>query len=350
MSKKRFAKFAVIGDIHFGVRGNSHQILKAQKKWFLEELMEKTEGVSELVFLGDIFDSRNSLSPVVMKNAREIFQVLCRNFSKVHVILGNHDIFYRNTKDIHTLDILRDQGALIYEDHEEVEIGGKNCLMLPWIANKAELLEVSKTLVKNKYDYAFGHLEVNEFQKVRGVFEKEGMSTDLFSNVGRVYSGHFHLKDIKKNINYVGTPYELTWNDYKDEKGFWIVDTENDSETFVASETTPKHLKIHTKKINIKKIDRELVENNILKLIFNDETEVEKINFIEKINSLEPFSLTVDDGENPMFANDEGADIEADIKDTLTFLNDYVQMIEVPENLNKKILMNKLEEIHKECL
>ena len=343
-------RFAVIGDIHFGVRGNSQQILEAQEHWFLEELMHKTEGVSELVFLGDIFDSRSSISPIVMKSARHIFNVLCQNFSKVHVILGNHDIYYRNTKDVHTLDILSDQGAIVYENHTEVNIGGKDCLMLPWIANKPELEEVSKTLVNNKYDYAFGHLEVNEFQKVRGVFEREGMPTDMFANCGRVYSGHFHLKDIKKNINYVGTPYELTWNDYKDEKGFWIVDTDKESETFVASETTPRHLKIHTKKTGIKKVTKKLVKNNILKLIFDNETEVEKINFIEKINSMEPFSLTVDDGENPMFATDEGASIESDIKDTLTFLGDYLDMVEVPEALNKKVLKEKLEEIYKGCL
>ena len=346
------ARIAIIGDIHFGIRGNSQQILHAQKNWFLKELIPniKKHKITDVVFLGDIFDSRVSLSVYVLQEARKIFKELCSLGVNISSILGNHDIVYRNTKEYHSLHILQDQGVTVYEDHTEVEIGGKDCLMLPWIANKKELEEVSRTLVNNKYDYAFGHLEVNEFQKVRGVFEREGLPTDIFANCGRVYSGHFHLKDIKKNINYVGTPYELTWNDYKDEKGFWIVDTDKETEDFVPSKTTPRHLKIHTKKTGIKKVTKKLVKNNILKLIFDNETEVEKINFIEKINSMEPFSLTVDDGENPMFATDEGASIESDIKDTLTFLGDYLDMVEVPEALNKKVLKEKLEEIYKGCL
>jgi DNA repair exonuclease SbcCD nuclease subunit len=239
-----YMKIMIVGDIHFGIRNNSSKHLSFQQKWFKEELEEniKKNNCEHVVFLGDIFDSRNSLSPVIIKAAREAFKRLT-NLATIHCIIGNHDIFAVNNKDVHSLDILADQGVKIYQDKEPIEFDGMKALMLPWIV-KDEEKEILLHLAKNKYDLAFGHLEINGFEMVKGIREEHGIDKNIFANVGTVYSGHFHLKGKSKNITYTGTPYQLSWNDYLDEKGVYIFDTETKKETFIKTESTPIHIKL----------------------------------------------------------------------------------------------------------
>ena len=49
---------------------------------------------------------------------------------------------------------------------------------------------------------------------------------ELFRRFDIVMSGHFHHKSDDGQIYYLGTPYEIYWNDYEDPRGFHIFDTE----------------------------------------------------------------------------------------------------------------------------
>jgi len=337
-------KICIVGDLHFGIRNNSLSYLNFQKKWFEEELLPLLENCEEVVFLGDIFDSRVSLSPIILQTVRELFKKLAYTGITSRCILGNHDIAARNNRSIHSLHVLADQGVIVYENPTEMEIATRKVLMLPWIV-KEEQKDIQIQLATNHYDLCFGHLEINDFEIVRGVTEHEGFKKDLFANINKVFSGHFHLRRNDKNIQYVGTPYELTWNDYLDEKGVYILDTESMKADFFPSKAHPRHLKFQTSKIALEDICSEIVTNNIVKLSFDSLlTEVEKINYVEKINSLFPLSCSVDD-EIAVKSCAEG-DIEADIKDTLGFVSEYINLSETPENINKKKLMEMITELY----
>jgi DNA repair exonuclease SbcCD nuclease subunit len=342
-------KMMIIGDIHFGVRNNSVPYLDFQTEWFLNELIPliNKEKIDHVVFEGDMFDSRNSLSPLVISRVREIFKELTKH-AKIHCILGNHDLYFRNNKSIHSLCILEDQGVKIYENPTTVTISNKEILMLPWIV-KDEQQDIANLLVNNKFDFCIGHLEINDFEMVPGVKEENGLRRSLFSSCGKVFSGHFHLRRKIGNIQYTGTPYELSWNDHGDEKGVYIVDLSNNDETFIQTKLTPRHLKISNDTTTLKDINKELVTNNILRVLFKgDITEVQKINFIEKVNSLSPMSLTVDDETDESLETDEN--IEASIKDTMGFLNEYLELLEIPDELDHKLLRELLNEVHDECV
>jgi DNA repair exonuclease SbcCD nuclease subunit len=341
-------KMMICGDAHFGIRNNSTKHLDFQTTWFREELIPsiKKKKCESVVFLGDIFDSRINLSPLILQQVRQLFKELT-SFVDVYCILGNHDIFYRNGRDVHSLDVLTDQGVNVIEHPTVMEIADKNMLFLPWVV-KNESEEVSKLLVKDNYDACFGHIEINGFEKVKGVMEDEGFSTSLFENCNNVFSGHFHLKRDLKHINYVGTPFELTWNDYKDEKGLHVYDTKTGDIEFIETQNTPKHLKILVSSTSLEDIDRDLIANNIIRLVIDTElTEVQKIDYVEKINSLEPLLFTVDDESIVDFETDE--EVEADIKDTLGFLSDFLDITELPEGLERKKLWSTVEEIYGKC-
>lgn len=338
-------KTMIIGDIHFGIRNNSETYLNFQKTWFYDELIPsiKKHKCDNVVFLGDIFDSRNSLSPMVINTAREIFKDLTK-VSKIHCILGNHDIFFRNKKSVHSLTILEDQGVTVYEKPTEIELGDEKVLMLPWVIAD-ELEDVKNLLVNNNYDMLFGHLEINGFEMVPGVVEQKGLNSSLFANCKNVYSGHFHLKRDNGNINYVGTPYELTWSDFSDPKGVLIYDHETKKEKFIKTNHTPKHVKVSFNKTPIEKLSPTIISNNIVRLKFNQGVkEIDKINYLEKLNSLQPISCSVDDEDFDDIDSD--SDIESSIKDTVGFLEEYVSVIETPEEIEKEKLLEYLKDIY----
>jgi DNA repair exonuclease SbcCD nuclease subunit len=342
-------KMMICGDIHFGIRNNSVKYLDFQTKWFREELFPslKKHKCDSIVFLGDVFDSRINLSPLVLQRVRQLFKELT-SILDVYCIIGNHDIFFRNTKKVHSLEILEDQGVTVFENPELLKINNRKILFLPWIV-KDEREDVEKFLVQEEYDVCFGHLEINNFEKVKGVVEKDGISQKLFSNCKKVYSGHFHLRRSQGHIHYTGTPYELTWNDYKDEKGLVLLDLDTLEDTFIKTKNTPKHLKLYTDKISKEEIDSALIKDNIIKLhVHSSLPEIEKIDYLEKINFLEPLMFSIDDESVLNFETEE--DVEADIKDTMGFLTDFLQLTELPEGLELKKTLEILEDIHRKCI
>ena len=60
----------------------------------------------------------------------------------------------------------------------------------------------------------------------KGHFADGSYDKELFRRFDIVMSGHFHHKSDDGQIYYLGTPYEIYWNDYEDPRGFHIFDTE----------------------------------------------------------------------------------------------------------------------------
>ena len=336
----------IIGDLHFGIKANSQEYLSFQLDWFRNELKYniKNNNVKHLVYLGDINDSRISLSPLIMKHQRDIFLEMKKEFPEVehHVILGNHDLYYRNTRDIHSLTFLKDIGYKVYEQNTEVIIEGKKILFVPWIL-KHEMEDFKLLLANNKYDILFGHLEIQGFAMVKGVLDTDGWRHSIFDNCKRVYSGHYHIRSKKGNIQYVGNPFELTHNDAYSVKGIDMLDLSTMNNKFIKSKYIPRHLKIISSEVPFDQLNKELVENNMLKVILGkDLSEVQKIEYQERINSLKPFKVIYEDQEDlEMRVND--VEIQNSLKDTLSFLEEFLGIVDIEENIDKSEIMDEFK-------
>lgn len=345
-------RLAIVGDLHFGIRNNSQQYLDFQSKWMENELTTIMDNnkCDSVFFLGDVLDNRVSISPLILKEVRRLFKMLASRYKNVFVLLGNHDIYYRNSREVHSLECLEDQGVTLFNDISEITFNDRKCIVLPWITRSDEK-NVENLLVSNHYSYCFGHLEINNFEVIKGIVERDGLSQNLFANCGKVFSGHFHLRRKGRNIDYVGTPYELDWGDYGEDKGVTILDIKTDEENFEYTKGAPVHVKLKSNEISLKNINQKVIGNNFVDLKFHTGiSEVERINYIEKVNSLSPLSFSTNDSDNISFDSNDDIYMESNIKDTMGFLKEYLDIIEMPDGINKKTVIMKLESLFNSAL
>ena len=220
-------KIAIITDTHYGARKGADYIHSYFKNFYDNIFFPYLEkhNIDTIIHMGDMFDSRKSIDYQSLEwSKRVVFEPLKKY--KVHAITGNHDAYYKNTNKVNSPELLlKDYDNIItYSKPTEINIGGLDILLLPWI--NSENFEESKEFIDNsKSKIAMGHLEINGFKATRGHMMEDGMDVSIFSKFEKVYSGHFHTRSTDGKIYYLGNPYEMYWNDVNDKRGFHIFDT-----------------------------------------------------------------------------------------------------------------------------
>lgn len=185
--------------------------------------------------MGDFVDRRSSTptrSVEIFKNF--FFDKIAKRKINLTITIGNHDCYFMNTNSPNAMEFFKEYDNIdwIWDAPREKEFGNLNILFVPWIAKD----NYDKSIAEIQYSNApvcMGHLELQGFEMHRGVVSKNGMSGELFKSFQKVFSGHFHTQSSKGNIQYLGTPYQLTWADYGDARGFWIFDTDTLDMEFV---------------------------------------------------------------------------------------------------------------------
>jgi DNA repair exonuclease SbcCD nuclease subunit len=186
----------------------------------------KEEGITTILILGDTFDRRKYINFNSLARAKKMFfDVAYDNDMMITMIAGNHDTYYKNTNDVNSPELTLAEyiNINIVTRPETVNIHGVPVCFLPWIC--ADNYQDSMNEIKNtKADLCMGHLEIAGFAMYRGVESHDGLSKDAFSKFDMVFSGHYHHRSDDGHIYYLGNPYELTWQDYKDPRGFHLFD------------------------------------------------------------------------------------------------------------------------------
>ena len=232
---------AIVGDLHLGVRSGNKHFLDFQRGW-IEYFLKKCQslGVQHVIQAGDFFDVRKSVDGRVLDYIQTEFSDITRKTNiPWSVIVGNHDIYYRDSNTIYNSKILESNPLVsVYSKPQDVLISGHKFLMLPWI--DAELsVNLEKTLSKSEATDVIGHLEMAGFPMYAGVVQDHGLSIDMFSKFKQVWSGHYHTVSERQNIRYVGAPYHLTWADVVDDvnRGFYVFDTDTGKSELVKNES-----------------------------------------------------------------------------------------------------------------
>jgi len=195
----------------------------------------KENKIDQVFQLGDLFDRRKFINFNSLHLSRKyFFDKFKEHGLTLTTLLGNHDIFFRNTLEVNSSQqLLSDYKEInIHDKPVTVDVDGIPIDIIPWICDD-NLEDVTTFIKKSKTQICFGHFEISGFVMDSGNVCHEGLSKKILSRYDVVLSGHFHHKSTDGQITYVGTPGEMTWGDCDDPRGFHVFDTETRELTFV---------------------------------------------------------------------------------------------------------------------
>ena len=280
-------RVAIITDTHYGARKGSQLFHDYFEKFYKDVFFPVlySEEIDTVIHMGDAFDSRRGVEFKSLNWAKRVFFDPLKDMGiKMHLMVGNHDAYYKNTNEINSIELLLKEydNVITYSSAKEVKIGGLKILFIPWICeeNKKETLDIiSSTQCK----CAMGHLELNGFTATRGHVMEAGMGVEIFDKFEKVYSGHFHTRSNKNGIYYLGNPYEMFWNDVNDKRGFHIFDTET-LEHSPINNPYRMFYKIYYEDNDHQLFDVREYENKIVKVIVRQKTNpIQFEKFIDKL-------------------------------------------------------------------
>ena len=104
-------KVAIITDQHFGARNDSIHFLDFYEKFYSETFFPEIdkENITKVLILGDTFDRRKYVNFYSLQRAKKMFfDPLAERDIEVHMLVGNHDTYYKNTNDVHSPGLVLD--------------------------------------------------------------------------------------------------------------------------------------------------------------------------------------------------------------------------------------------------
>lgn len=350
-------KVAIITDQHFGARNDAPHILDFYEKFYKEVFFPTIikEKVQAVLVLGDTFDRRKYMNFYTLKRAKEMFfDPLAYMGVDVHVLAGNHDTYFKNTNEVNSVDLLlREYGIQfnVIDSPAEIYVGPHKICMMPWICPENQ--EDSMTMIKDTdARYCMGHFEIEGFVMYRGMPSQEGLERSIFRKFARTFSGHYHHKSESDGIHYVGNPYQLTWQDYGDQRGFHIFDLDKDNLEFIANPFEIFHKITYDDKkdsiSDISNIDFTPYSNSYIKVVVINKTNPYLFDkFMNNLYNVNPSDITI--VEDMLDVNDGEDDLVDQAEDTLTILNKYVDSV-TEENIDGNRVKNLLKELYVEAL
>jgi DNA repair exonuclease SbcCD nuclease subunit len=355
-------KVAIITDTHFGARNDNEHFSKYFYQFYEGVFFPylQQHDIKTVIHLGDLMDRRKYVSYKTAKEFRERFILPLKQLQiNFHCLVGNHDIYFKNTNDVNSLQELiglQDNKFHLYADATEVNIGGLDILFMPWI-NPQNYTYSLGMIDETKAKICMGHLEIKGFQMYKGQTNSEqGYEKELFRKFDTVFSGHFHHKNDDGQIYYLGSPYEIYWNDYKDKKGFHIFDTETLQldrivnpfgihEKIYYDDSTHK-ADIHSEDYN--NYDFAKYKNKFVKVIVVNKKDLYQFDqFMDKLLKANAHEVKVIEDFSDVNADNVSDDIVKYAEDTTTLVNKYIDELDI--DLNKDRLKSIMRGLYNEA-
>lgn len=333
-------KSLFMGDLHVGV--------KQDDPWMMNIIRKAIKGAIEYsvkndikVWLqaGDWFDVRKAITHTTMEFTRELVEMIAAAGINVFVLVGNHDMHYKNK--IHpnaVTELLSSYDNIsVVDSPRTIDIGGVAIDMIPWICD-SNRDEIMKFIKKSDSHHCMGHFELNGFYFYKGM-KSHGSEPDFLKKYKRVYSGHFHTISEAANVTYIGTPYTITAGDENDPRGVWEFDSEDESLSFLENpnmwhirleypgEFDPSAYKGCAVRLIVTEVDKDLPKI---------ETALEKhVHELRVVNQVEHQAIS-SDGE------------EVEVKNILEMMEDHIKSLDEPDDV-KKALLKKVKSLYIEA-
>ena len=353
-------KIAIITDQHFGARNDSIHFLDFYEKFYKETFFPTLlkEDIKTILILGDTFDRRKYVNFFSLKRAKQMFfDPLYALDIQVHMLAGNHDTYFKNTNDVNSADLLLgeydninviDSPQTIHLDYANTKA---DVCMMPWIC--VENYENSMQELKNtSATICMGHFEIAGFAMHRGMPSEGGLDRKIFDKFELTFSGHYHHKSSSGDIHYLGNPYELTWQDHNDDRGFHLFDLDTKTLEFVKNPNNMFHKIVYddvSESISeIDKKDLAVYNNSYVKVVVVNKTNPYLFDkFMNNLYNVNPIDITIVEDFSELL--DDVEDTVDQAEDTLTILNKYVDGI-TEQSIDNNELKKLLKELYVEAL
>lgn len=331
-----FKKLAAFTDLHIGLKSNSvthNQDCEEFVDWFITEA--KKENAETCIFLGDWHHNRNSINLSTLDTSIRCLEKLGAAFEQFFWFPGNHDLFFKDKRDIHSSTFGKHIPGVTVVD-KILTIG--DVTLVPWLIGNEW-----KTVPKIKSKYMFGHFELPLFYMNAMVQMPDHGELQVahFQHQDYVFSGHFHKRQNRDKIWYIGNAFPHNYADtWDDDRGMMLMEWGGDPyfktwdnapkfRTLKLSELIDGKDEILSSKMYLRvnlDIDISYEEANFLKETFVDQYDIREISLIQEKSNID---ITVDDNPDLEFESvdhivtDQLLKIDSETLDSKTLLEIY---------------------------
>lgn len=353
-------KIAIISDTHLGVRNDSPIFLQYSLKFlyeiFLPYLLENK--INTITHLGDMFDRRKYINYRVLHETKKFFIDELQKYGiKLILTPGNHDAFWKNSLKISSiLEVFSNYEHIhIIKKPEILDFDETKILIVPWITSENSTECFSSIKKTKKVSILMGHFEISGFEMFPGQYSDDGIDKNIFKKYELVISGHFHHQSNSGNIRFVGAPYEMTFSDLDDKRGFHIFDTATRDLKFVENQSKMFRKMYYTDEgLTLDQIipdDLSVYKDTFVKVVVQTKTNQWAFNqFMDRLRGAEPHDVAVLDYVDIGIFNEEVDNIAEgnEVQDTMTILNTHIDNLGI--NCNKNKIKSLMRELYTEAL
>jgi len=345
-------RVAIITDQHFGARNDSTAFLDFYERFYNDTFFSTLDSnnIESVLILGDTFDRRKYVNFYSLDRAKKMFfDKLEERGIKVFMIAGNHDTYFKNTNEVNSPELLLAEYTNIHliNNAQDIIVHDTPICFVPWICpdNYEESIE---TINASKAEICMGHFEIAGFAMYRGMESHEGLSKDLFKRFDMVFSGHYHHRSDDAHIYYLGNPYELTWQDYNDPRGFHLFDLQTRQLEFIRNPNTMfERVEYDDSLIDPSVADYTHLSNKYVKIVVVNKNDFYKFDkFITKVYNVNPYEVKIIED----FSEFSEGEIDSDInlEDTLDVLSNYIDSVET--DLDKDRVKTFMKSLYTEAI
>ena len=352
-------RICLLGDTHFGIRNDSKAFHAYYEKFYSEVFFPELEhrGVRTIIQLGDLFDRRKYINFLSLAESRRYFFDECaKRGITIHALIGNHDIFWRESLAINSPSlVLKDyDNVVLWQEPGTLEVDGVKIDMIPWICKDNE--ERIYEFVKNTSSpLCVGHFELHGFNLSKGVPSHDGIDFGFLKEYNKVYTGHYHTFSEHDNIMYLGTPYELFWSDYKDQKYFGILDTDSmklelvDNPMRMFYKIVYDDSKLTMQELKAMNFNR--YANTYVKIVVVNKQDPYMFDkLLEELYKVTPIDVTIVEDFTEQALEDTDEEIVNQAEDTMTILYKYVDSQNLDETKDVNRVKSLMRELYIEAL
>ena len=242
---KQLTKCGSFTDIHWGCKSNSEQHNQDCLNfiaWFCDQVRGNQE-IDHVIFMGDWYENRSAVNISTMNYSYQGAKKLNELGIPVYFIIGNHDLYHRHTRNVHSVVNFHEFENFVIVDHPIVVdcIGDRGSVLSPYLFHD-EYPELAKFL---KYKTWWGHFEFKGFV-VTGcnILMPTGPDPKSFAGPDRIFSGHFHKRQLSENIVYIGNTFPTNFGDAGDSnRGMAVYNHNGNKLDFIDWPDAPLYIK-----------------------------------------------------------------------------------------------------------